>query len=110
MPAGSRWAIAGGWLKPTLSRTRLGYDQSSGIDLGFRHFLRIKKPERAVNPPISQSAATAHLSLSELLGALSHALDMVEGQPAGHCVRCCWIGVHVGQEFGLDDTQTWELY
>ena len=33
---------------------------------------------------------TPQLRLSELLGALSHALDMVEGQPAGHCVRCCW--------------------
>ena len=42
------------------------------------------------------------IRLSELLGALSHALDMTEGQPAGHCVRCCWIGIHVGREIGLD--------
>lgn len=28
------------------------------------------------------------ITLSELLGALSHALDLSEGQPAGHCVRC----------------------
>jgi len=50
------------------------------------------------------------IRLSELLGALSHALDMVEGQPAGHCVRCCWIGIHIGREIGLDDEQIWELY
>jgi len=25
------------------------------------------------------------------MGALSHALDITEGQPEGHCVRCCWI-------------------
>jgi HD-GYP domain-containing protein (c-di-GMP phosphodiesterase class II) len=50
------------------------------------------------------------IRLAELLGALSHALDMVEGQPAGHCVRCCWIGIHIGQEIGLDDAQIWELY
>jgi len=48
--------------------------------------------------------------LAELLGALSHALDMTEGQPAGHCVRCCWIGMRIGQELGLNDTQAWELY
>jgi HD-GYP domain-containing protein (c-di-GMP phosphodiesterase class II) len=53
---------------------------------------------------------TPHIRLSELLGALSHALDMVEGQPAGHCVRCCWIGMHVGREIGLSDGQIWELY
>jgi len=28
------------------------------------------------------------LRLAELLGALSHALDITEGQPPGHCVRC----------------------
>ena len=50
------------------------------------------------------------IRLSELLGALSHALDMVEGQPAGHCVRCCWIGMHIGREIGLDEEQIWELY
>jgi HD-GYP domain-containing protein (c-di-GMP phosphodiesterase class II) len=53
---------------------------------------------------------TPEIRLSELLGALSHALDMVEGQPAGHCVRCCWIGMHIGREIGLDDAQIWELY
>jgi HD-GYP domain-containing protein (c-di-GMP phosphodiesterase class II) len=50
------------------------------------------------------------IRLAELLGALSHALDMVEGQPAGHCVRCCWIGIHVGREIGLNEEQIWELY
>jgi HD-GYP domain-containing protein (c-di-GMP phosphodiesterase class II) len=56
------------------------------------------------------TADMPQLRLAELLGALSHALDMVEGQPAGHCVRSCWIGIHIGREMGLDDTQIWELY
>ena len=55
-------------------------------------------------------ASLQEIRLAELLGALSHALDMVEGQPAGHCVRCCWIGIHVGQEIGLSEQQIWELY
>ncbi|TAH41283.1 MAG: HD-GYP domain-containing protein [Betaproteobacteria bacterium] len=50
------------------------------------------------------------LKLAELIGALSHALDITEGQPEGHCVRCCWIGMHVGREIGLDDRALWELY
>lgn len=50
------------------------------------------------------------LKLSELISALSHALDITEGQPAGHCVRCCWIGMHVGRTIGLDDEALWELY
>jgi putative nucleotidyltransferase with HDIG domain len=53
--------------------------------------------------------ATA-LKLSELISALSHALDITEGQPVGHCVRCCWIGMHLGREIGLDERQLWELY
>lgn len=50
------------------------------------------------------------LKLSELMGALSHALDITEGQPEGHCVRCCWIGMHIGQKLALSSEQLWELY
>lgn len=52
----------------------------------------------------------ADLRLSELIAALSHALDMTEGQPAGHCIRCAWIGVHVGREMGLSDGDLADLY
>ena len=48
--------------------------------------------------------------LAELVGALSHALDMTEGQPVGHSIRACWIGVHVGIEMGLDPTAMTDLY
>jgi HD-GYP domain-containing protein (c-di-GMP phosphodiesterase class II) len=50
------------------------------------------------------------LKLSELIGALSHALDITEGQPEGHCVRCCWIGMHIGEKIGMSSSQLWELY
>lgn len=58
----------------------------------------------------SSRYGTPNLRLSELLGSLSHALDMTEGQPAGHCVRACWIGLRVGREMGLGEDALWELY
>lgn len=42
------------------------------------------------------------LKLSELIGSLSYALDLTEGQPEGHCVRSCWIGMRVGAMAGLN--------
>ena len=57
-----------------------------------------------------QSTPVPELRLAELLSALSYALDMVEGQPAGHCVRSCWIGIHIGREIGLREAEIWELY
>jgi putative nucleotidyltransferase with HDIG domain len=53
---------------------------------------------------------TPRLRLSELLGALSYALDVTEGQPEGHCVRCCWIGYRIGVRVGLDAEQLSDLY
>ncbi len=50
------------------------------------------------------------LSLAELIGALSYALDLTEGQPVGHCVRCCWVGMHLGQAMGLEQEALWDLY
>lgn len=50
------------------------------------------------------------LRLSELIGALSYALDITEGQPEGHCARCCLIGMRLGRELGLPERSLWELY
>ena len=57
-----------------------------------------------------KETGTQEIRLAELLGALSHALDITEGQPTGHCVRCCWIGIHIGREIGLSEAEIWELY
>lgn len=59
--------------------------------------------------PHEGSKPTAELRLSELLSALSYALDMVEGQPPDHCVRCCWIGIHIAREIDLPESEIWEL-
>ena len=55
--------------------------------------------------PTLASGQLDKITLSELLGALSHALDLTEGQPAGHCVRCSRIGVEIGREIGLGQSR-----
>ncbi|MEJ0097664.1 MAG: HD domain-containing phosphohydrolase [Bauldia sp.] len=67
-------------------------------------------PARIHFLPVAARPGAAGLRLSELLSALSHALDLTEGQPEGHCVRCCWIGTRIGRELGLSEPQLWELY
>ena len=65
------------------------------------------------SPLITPAATTApvhEMKLAELIGSLSHALDITEGQPRGHCVRVCWIGSHIGQRLGLDQQALRELY
>nr|WP_269468021.1 HD-GYP domain-containing protein [Devosia ureilytica] len=48
--------------------------------------------------------------MSEVVGALSFALDITEGQPVGHSLRCCWIGMHVGMRLGLPPAELSDLY
>ena len=43
------------------------------------------------------------IRLSELLAALSTALDLTEGQPPGHAARSCLIAVKVAEKIGLPD-------
>jgi HD-GYP domain-containing protein (c-di-GMP phosphodiesterase class II) len=54
--------------------------------------------------------APSAVPLADILGALSYALDLTEGQPPGHCMRSTWIGVHIGQALGLDQTDIANLY
>lgn len=62
-----------------------------------------------LNAP-AEALTPSAMKLSELIGALSYALDITEGQPEGHCVRCCWIGMHIGRGIGLSERELWELY
>ena len=48
--------------------------------------------------------------LSEILGAFSYALDLTEGQPAGHSIRACWIGTQVAMALGLNGEALRDIY
>ena len=49
------------------------------------------------------------LRLSEVIGALSYALDLTEGQPPGHSLRCGWIGMAIGAHLGLGPAERADL-
>src|SRR5919201_3669954 len=40
--------------------------------------------------------------MSRVIGALSYALDVTEGEPPGHAQRACKIGMRIADEIGLD--------
>ncbi len=67
-------------------------------------------PMTRLFPGVAPGQSPYGLKLAELISALSHALDITEGQPPGHCIRCCWIGMHIGRVIGLDEDALWELY
>ena len=49
-----------------------------------------------------ESGAPARIRLSRVIGGLSYALDLTEGEPPGHAVRTCVIGMRIADELGLD--------
>ncbi len=48
--------------------------------------------------------------LSDVIGALSYALDLTEGEPPGHAVRTCMIGMRLAQELGLGEAERTDLF
>jgi len=59
---------------------------------------------------IGADLAPQSVHLADVVRAFSYALDITEGQPAGHCVRACWIGSHVGRAIGLTVPEQTDLY
>ena len=50
------------------------------------------------------------IALSGVIGALSYALDIAEGQPPGHAIRSCLIGMRLGAEIDLSDSDRSDLF
>ncbi len=56
------------------------------------------------------ASQTGEATLAEILSAFSYALDLTEGQPAGHSIRACWIGTKLAQAAGLDGDALRNVY
>jgi putative nucleotidyltransferase with HDIG domain len=54
--------------------------------------------------------ASSPIRISEVISALSFALDLTEGQPMGHSVRSCVFGMHIAKEIGLPLELQSDLY
>src|SRR6202034_2698615 len=50
------------------------------------------------------------VALSEIVSALSFALDLTEDAVPGHAVRNCLLGMRIGSALGLGETQLCDLY
>src|SRR5262245_53687167 len=48
--------------------------------------------------------------LSEVVGALSYALDLTEGEPPGHAARSCVIGMRLAEELQLNAATRSDLF
>ncbi len=55
-------------------------------------------------------AGAGEIALSDVIGALSYALDLTEGEPPGHAVRTCVIGMRLAEEIGLDEGARADLF
>ena len=52
----------------------------------------------------------SELWLSELISAFSVSLDLTEGQPAGHAMRSCLIGMRIADKLELPTEQRSALF
>ncbi len=71
------------------------------------HDLRtIQEPAEVVAAGLESPA----VRLSEIIAALSFALDLTEGQGMGHSIRACAIGMRLADVVGIDATQRSALF
>jgi putative nucleotidyltransferase with HDIG domain len=54
--------------------------------------------------------SNSSISLSEIISALSYALDLTEGTVQGHALRSCLLGMRIAAEAKVPDDQTSSLY
>ncbi len=58
----------------------------------------------------SPQPGAAGSGLADILGAFSYALDLTEGQPAGHSLRACWLGTALAQHIGIAGDALADVY
>ena len=58
---------------------------------------------------IEPIGVSQHPSVAHILSALSHALDLVEGQPRGHATRTAFIALELAKELQFSEEQRKEL-
>src|SRR5471030_3047676 len=54
--------------------------------------------------------SSVEIKLSEVISALSYALDITEGQPEGHAARSCMLGMRLAREMRLPTKSSSALF
>ena len=67
-------------------------------------------PEWRAPSYLKTSTAAEPLRLGAVVSALSHALDLSTGQPIGHSVRTCVLGMRIAEELRLSAKTRSDLY
>ena len=57
-----------------------------------------------------QQASAGNISLSDIVSALSFALDLTEGAMPGHSIRTCLLGMRIAEALGLSSDEKSDLY
>ena len=67
--------------------------------------LSTKSKTKIIRPPEHRQ-----VHYSNILSALTYALDLTEGASPGHAVRTCILGMHIGRELGLSEDLMSDAY
>ncbi|HEY6539094.1 MAG TPA: HD domain-containing phosphohydrolase [Candidatus Dormibacteraeota bacterium] len=60
--------------------------------------------------PVRRRATSGQLASSVVIASLSRALDLAEGEPMGHAIRSCWLGMQIAKWLELRPAERQDLY
>ncbi len=60
--------------------------------------------------PSTLAGSRPVLTRATVIATLSRALDLTEGEPLGHSLRACWVGMQLGAVLGLDEDTRRQLF
>ncbi len=61
-------------------------------------------------PAASSPRPDGRRRVAEVVSALSGALDLSTGQPVGHSIRACILGMRIAREIGMETSEQHDLY
>jgi putative nucleotidyltransferase with HDIG domain len=67
-------------------------------------------PSICLGPPAARLVASTEIRLSEIIAAMSVALDITQGHPQGHCMRTALVGMRLADELQLSTTERSALF
>src|SRR5271170_5542996 len=69
-----------------------------------------EKPYMSSQQALFGADPSVQIKLSEVISALSYALDITEGQPEGHAARSCMLGMRLARELRLPTESSSALF